>query len=110
VAGPPDGNRSESVAMLNLNYLKPASIQAAARLYSRLRGKTPPAHPIDHALGIETSRRVARLAQAAGEERDAHALFYGGSQPSIVRKCLELIGIENDFAFFDLGCGKGCEW
>jgi SAM-dependent methyltransferase len=62
---------------------------------------------MDKVLGIETSGRVTRRALASGSENDAHSVGYVGAHPSIVRKCLDLIGIEPDMTFIDIGCGKG---
>jgi hypothetical protein len=37
----------------------------------------------------------------------AKIIPYGGSQPSIVRAALDLLPDHDDYAFIDLGCGKG---
>ena len=87
--------------------IKSIAIQLLAGLYDRLRGKRRRVHPIDHALGIETSRRVQRFAIATGSPSDAFSIGYGGAAPSIIRKCLDLIDIDAATDFVDLGCGKG---
>jgi SAM-dependent methyltransferase len=37
----------------------------------------------------------------------AHSSPYGGSQPSIVRRCLATLPDPAEYTFVDLGCGKG---
>ena len=67
-----------------------------------------PKHPIDRRYGIETSSRVRRFLIRTGDAAaDRSNVGYVGSQPSIVRHCLELIPNLAGAAFFDLGCGKG---
>lgn len=67
-----------------------------------------PTHPIDRQYGIETSRRVRRFRMRTGDPTaDQSNVGYVGSQPSIVRACLDLLPDLNGAAFFDLGCGKG---
>jgi SAM-dependent methyltransferase len=83
------------------------AFQIAADIFDLLRGKRRPVHPMDRALGIETSGRVTRRALVSGSKNEAHWVDYIGSHPSIVRKCLDLIGIEPDMTFIDIGCGKG---
>jgi SAM-dependent methyltransferase len=83
------------------------ALQAAVNVFDLLRGQRRPVHPMDRALGIETSGRVTRRALASGSENDAHSAGYVGAHPSIVRKCLDVIGIEPDMTFIDIGCGKG---
>ena len=87
--------------------IKAIAIQFLADLYDRLRGKRRRVHPIDRTLGIETSQRVQRFALATGSPNDAFSVGYGGAAPSIIRKCLDLIGIDTATDFVDLGCGKG---
>ncbi|HEX5378435.1 MAG TPA: class I SAM-dependent methyltransferase [Phenylobacterium sp.] len=67
-----------------------------------------PKHPIDTQYGIETSRRVRRFRLRTGDPAvDSSNVGYVGSQPSIVRACLDLLPDVRGAAFFDLGCGKG---
>jgi SAM-dependent methyltransferase len=67
-----------------------------------------PTHPIDRQYGIETSRRVRRFRMRTGDPTaDQSNVGYVGSQPSIVRACLDLLPDLSGAAFFDLGCGKG---
>ena len=67
-----------------------------------------PTHPIDRQYGIETSGKVRRFLIRTGDAAaDSSNTGYVGSQPSIVRHCLELLPDLRDAAFFDLGCGKG---
>jgi SAM-dependent methyltransferase len=64
-------------------------------------------HPIDRQLGVETSAEVPRRAQMSGHKMDKYAVKYQGLQPSILRKCLNLIGVTAEMTFIDIGCGKG---
>ena len=67
-----------------------------------------PTHPIDRQYGIETSSKVRRfLIRSGNSAADNSNTGYVGSQPSIVRYCLELLPNLAGGAFFDLGCGKG---
>jgi SAM-dependent methyltransferase len=67
-----------------------------------------PRHPIDRLYGIETSKRVRRFALRTGDRTaDLSNVGYVGSQPSIVRACLELLPTLTGATFIDLGCGKG---
>lgn len=67
-----------------------------------------PTHPIDRQYGIETSRRVRRFRMRTGNPTaDQSNVGYVGSQPSIVRACLDLLPDLTGATFFDLGCGKG---
>ncbi len=67
-----------------------------------------PKHPIDRQYGIETSSKVRRfLIRSGNAAADISNNGYVGSQPSIVRQCLELLPNLAGGAFFDLGCGKG---
>ena len=64
-------------------------------------------HPIDAVYGIETSGVVSPDECAPGADLVAHMSPYAGSQPSIVRASLALLPDHVDYAFVDLGCGKG---
>ncbi|WP_294536516.1 class I SAM-dependent methyltransferase [uncultured Rhodoblastus sp.] len=83
------------------------AFQTAAHVFDLLRGKRGPVHPMDKALRIETSGRVTRRALASGSKNDVHSVGYVGAHPGIVRKCLDLIGVEPEMTFIDIGCGKG---
>ncbi|NOT28324.1 MAG: class I SAM-dependent methyltransferase [Acidobacteria bacterium] len=64
-------------------------------------------HPFDLTLGVDTSG--ANEANALGVDPDlaAHSSPYGGSQPSILRRCLAALPDPAQYVFVDLGCGKG---
>jgi SAM-dependent methyltransferase len=64
-------------------------------------------HPFDELHGTDTSGFIAPEAAAAGRAALPHAVFYAGSQPSIVRRVLAQLPPLDSFAFLDLGCGKG---
>jgi SAM-dependent methyltransferase len=68
-----------------------------------------PKHPIDKVYGIETSQKVFRAFLTTGrKEVDQANNGYAGSQPSIIRRALEVLPpLGADAAFIDLGCGKG---
>jgi SAM-dependent methyltransferase len=64
-------------------------------------------HPIDRMYGIQTSGAVSP--EDIHADPRVHSLIsgYAGSQPSIVRRALSLLGDVSDCSFVDLGCGKG---
>jgi hypothetical protein len=62
-------------------------------------------HPIDLQLGIDTSGYIT-IAYPEGVAPEK-TVGYAGVQPSIVRQLLNKIPDIGDYAFFDLGCGKG---
>jgi SAM-dependent methyltransferase len=67
-----------------------------------------PKHPLDKLYGIETSSKVRRFRLMTGDsETNSANNGYGGSQPSIVRKSLDLLPPLGDASFIDLGAGKG---
>jgi SAM-dependent methyltransferase len=76
-------------------------------LWRRLRGTEWKTHPIDKLYGIETSRRVSKRALWTGSALDAGNVGYVGTEPSVLRTCLALFSINPEWAFMDLGCGKG---
>jgi SAM-dependent methyltransferase len=94
-------------SMTFARLLKPRLAQTVATVLRRLRGQEELAHPLDRALGIETSVRVPRAAFSVGSDKDALSVGYVGAAPSIIRKSLDAIGVGRDSAFVDLGCGKG---
>lgn len=64
-------------------------------------------HPFDVAHGTDTSGFSSPDLLPRDAAAREHAVFYAGSQPSIVRAALaSLPGLES-CTFFDLGCGKG---
>jgi SAM-dependent methyltransferase len=81
--------------------------QALSTVWRRIEGAIWQIHPIDRQLGVETSTQVPRRAQTSGHNMDKYAVQYQGLQPSILRKCLNLIGITAEMTFIDIGCGKG---
>ncbi len=64
-------------------------------------------HPFDAANGTDTSGFIAVADLAPGAATAARMNPYVGSQPSIVRASLALLPDRQDYAFVDLGCGKG---
>jgi SAM-dependent methyltransferase len=81
--------------------------QALSTFGRRIHGYVWQVHPIDRQLGVETSAQVPRSAQMSGVKMDKYAVQYQGLQPSILRKCLNLIGVTDEMTFIDIGCGKG---
>jgi SAM-dependent methyltransferase len=85
-----------------------AALDFADGLYQKIAGVRRAEHPFDRALGIETSQRVnPRFVKTGDAALDVAAVTYVGATPSVLRKCLEIIGVEDDTTFVDLGCGKG---
>jgi len=73
-----------------------------------LKTEPPLPHPIDKFYGIDTSGSLFGPALQSGKlSADAYITGYAGSQPSIVRKILQLIPNLENTTFLDLGCGKG---
>jgi SAM-dependent methyltransferase len=64
-------------------------------------------HPFDRIHGTQTSGYVSADQLPAGEAARAHAVFYAGSQPSVVREGLKALPPVETCTFVDLGCGKG---
>jgi SAM-dependent methyltransferase len=64
-------------------------------------------HPIDRIYGIDTSGFVSVEQLHPDPNLQALIFPYTGSQPSIVRQALSTLGGIRDYAFIDLGCGKG---
>ena len=73
----------------------------ARRLYGGRR------HPFDAANGTDTSGFIPADDLAPDAVTAARMNPYVGSQPSIVRASLALLPDHRDYAFVDLGCGKG---
>jgi SAM-dependent methyltransferase len=82
-------------------------LEALSTWGRRIEGYIWHVHPIDKQLGVETSAEVPRRAQISGHKMDKYAVQYQGLQPSILRKCLNLIGVTAEMTFIDIGCGKG---
>jgi SAM-dependent methyltransferase len=64
-------------------------------------------HPFDRIHGTHTSGFVSADQLPAQEAARAHAVFYAGSQPSVLREGLKALPSLETCAFVDLGCGKG---
>jgi len=64
-------------------------------------------HPFDRIHGTQTSGFVSADQLPAGEAARAHAVFYAGSQPSVLRESLRALPPVETCTFVDLGCGKG---
>jgi SAM-dependent methyltransferase len=64
-------------------------------------------HPFDRSHGTHTSGFVSADQLAAQEAAGAHAVFYAGSQPSVLREALKVVPSLETCTFVDLGCGKG---
>ena len=64
-------------------------------------------HPFDVAHGVDTSGYMSAAECAPDAAMASQILPYAGSQPSIVRAGIALLPDQNQYAFVDLGCGKG---
>ncbi len=64
-------------------------------------------HPFDTAHGTDTSGFVSPEELPTSAAAREHAVFYAGSQPSILRAALSALPALDDYTFFDFGCGKG---
>jgi SAM-dependent methyltransferase len=65
-------------------------------------------HPFDIAYGLDTSGFLSADQCAPGDTALASEITcYGGSQPSIVRAALVNLPDREEYAFVDIGCGKG---
>lgn len=64
-------------------------------------------HPFDVAHGLDTSGYFSATQCAPDDAMVSQINFYGGSQPSIVRACLAKLPDREQYAFVDIGCGKG---
>ena len=65
------------------------------------------AHPFDERHGVDASGFLSAAECARGSALTADVHPYGGSQPSIVRAALQSLPSLEEYAFVDLGCGKG---
>jgi SAM-dependent methyltransferase len=64
-------------------------------------------HPYDVQNGTDTSGFVHVTRLHPAQEMQSLISPYGPSQPSIARRALSALGSVEDYAFIDLGCGKG---
>ncbi len=64
-------------------------------------------HPFDRRHGTDTSGTVAEARLSEDPETVAHAVFYAGSQPSVMRRAFAALPDVRGATFLDLGCGKG---
>src|SRR5258708_1144989 len=64
-------------------------------------------HPFDRLHRTHTSGFVSADQLPAQEAARAHAVFYAGSQPSVLREGLRALPSIQTCTFVDLGCGKG---
>jgi SAM-dependent methyltransferase len=64
-------------------------------------------HPFDRIHGTHTSGFVSADQLPGHEAARAHAVFYAGSQPSVLREGLKQLPQLETCTFVDLGCGKG---
>ena len=89
--------------MINAFDLVRHGVRKVRRSFARRK----PLHPIDRKYGIETTAILTPRELAVGGDLDRYNIGYVGAQPSVVRKCLDLLPIDRNTAFVDLGCGKG---
>jgi SAM-dependent methyltransferase len=73
----------------------------------KIYAPTQRTHPIDRIYGIRTSGVVPVEEIHSDPSLRSLIIAYAGSQPSIVRRALSALGEIGDYAFVDLGCGKG---
>lgn len=64
-------------------------------------------HPFDATHGVDTSGFVPAGECVTDASMAAAISPYGGSQPSIVRRSLDLLPDLHHYTFMDIGCGKG---
>jgi SAM-dependent methyltransferase len=64
-------------------------------------------HPFDRIHGTHTSGFASADQLPLEETARAHAVFYAGSQPSVLREGLKALPDLEKCTFVDLGCGKG---
>lgn len=98
-------------------FVQPAALTRGVvqRRISRVFGTKAPAnsdqheniHPIDAHYGIDTGGVIKPSALRGNSKSDLFSVGYGGSQPSIVRRTLEMLPDLDSTIFIDIGCGKG---
>lgn len=64
-------------------------------------------HPFDVAHGVDASGYMSAVECAPDAAMASRILPYAGSQPSIVRAGIARLPDHHQYAFVDLGCGKG---
>ena len=64
-------------------------------------------HPFDRRNGTDTSGQGMPQDVAFDKAKPEEAVYYGGSQPSVLREALKSLPPLEACAFIDLGCGKG---
>jgi SAM-dependent methyltransferase len=67
----------------------------------------PSIHPIDRHYGIDTSGFIGFEHLQSGKTSDIFSTAYHGSEPSVIRKAIDMLPDHYNLTFFDLGCGKG---
>ena len=70
-------------------------------------GLPPRPHPFDEEHGVETGGFRSWRELQAGGANDPYISGYIGIAPSIGRRVIGMIGDPGQYAFVDLGCGKG---
>lgn len=70
-------------------------------------GLPPRAHPFDEEYGVDTGGFRSWRELQAGGANDPYISGYIGIAPSIGRKVIGLVEDPGQYAFVDLGCGKG---
>jgi SAM-dependent methyltransferase len=93
--------------MDTLKKLPAFAARTAFRVREQMKGRTYPKHPIDCALGIETSVVVSPALSSGSRELERHALHSLAAQPSVICAALDQVPIDGETTFIDLGCGKG---
>jgi SAM-dependent methyltransferase len=74
--------------------------------YDRRLAHVHSIHPIDSQYAIRTSGALPGSVLRVGYSAKKNAGYFG-SQPSIIRRALNIIPNHNDAVFIDVGCGKG---
>jgi hypothetical protein len=64
-------------------------------------------HPFDRQYGTDTSGFVPTQAIVSEKMLQSQINPYSASQPSIIRHAIATRGATHEYAFIDLGCGKG---
>ena len=87
-----------------------ASLWRCVETIPLIRAIVPPwqrTHPFDRLYGTDTSGHVPVDMLVSDKTLHSQISPYGGSQPSIIRRSLIALGNVEEYAFVDLGCGKG---
>ena len=64
-------------------------------------------HPFDRSHGVDTSGFAPPHPCKENPALKGKIQAYGGSQPSIIRRSLDLLPNPSQYHFLDIGCGKG---